>query len=163
MTANAMHGERERCLGAGMDDYVTKPIKRQQLREVLAQWLEAAADDAPVGPASGPAPFDLSQLQSIVGTNPETVRSYLALFHETTAPLVAKVGAAIESRDARTLCGLAHMLKGSCGSVGATEMAELGHRLESSSTVGDWASTEALYHRLQVSYHHVQSFSATQS
>jgi two-component system sensor histidine kinase/response regulator len=166
MTANAMAGERERCLAAGMDDYVTKPIKRQQLLDALTRRLggqTAPADEPPAAIREEPAPFDLAQLQSIVGTNPETARVYLALFHETTAPLVAKVGAAIAGRDAQTLRGLAHMLKGSCGSIGATEMATLGRQLETSCGDGDWASTEALYRRLERSYGRVKAFTATGS
>jgi two-component system sensor histidine kinase/response regulator len=166
MTANAMAGERERCLEAGMDDYVTKPIRRQHLLETLGRWLEPPAPGAngtPEAVAAEPAPFDLTQLQSIVGTNPETTRSFLALFHEATGPLVARVGDAIAGRDTQALRGLAHKLKGSCGSIGATEMAELGRQLESSCGTGDWASSEKLYRRLEVSYGRVKAFTDTES
>jgi PAS domain S-box-containing protein len=166
MTANAMPGERERCLAAGMDDYVTKPIRRQRLLDALARRLGGQAGhpaDPPAAAPEGPAPLDLAQLQSIVGTNPETAQAYLALFHETTAPLVAKVGAAIANRDRDGLRGLAHMLKGSCGSIGANEMADLGRQLEASCKDGDWTSTERLYRRLEVSYGRVKTFTATGS
>jgi CheY-like chemotaxis protein/HPt (histidine-containing phosphotransfer) domain-containing protein len=172
MTANAMDGERERCLAAGMNDYITKPIDRTRLSQTLERWL-VPARPAGVGapPAVPPAarereapaaaqPLDLRQLQSIVGSNPETVRTYLALFHETTAPLVARVGSAIEARDAKALRGLAHMLKGSCGTIGAREMAELGSRLESKSSEGDWSILEGVYQQLRVSYEQVRSFTA---
>jgi CheY-like chemotaxis protein len=46
LTANAMEGDRERCLSAGMDDYLTKPFKKDQLREVLVRWSRANAHDA---------------------------------------------------------------------------------------------------------------------
>jgi two-component system, sensor histidine kinase and response regulator len=46
MTAAAMHGDRERCLEAGMDDYLTKPITRDRLLAVLARWLSGPADAA---------------------------------------------------------------------------------------------------------------------
>ena len=169
MTANAMEGERERCLAAGMDDYVTKPIDRRRLAEVLERWLAAPRPPAVGAPPAVPpaarervavaaVPLDLRQLESIVGGNPETVRSYLTLFHETTAPLVDRVGSAIAARDGATLRGLAHMIKGSCGTIGARDMAALGSRLESGSTDGDWTAMEGLYRELRVSYDRVKSF-----
>jgi hypothetical protein len=163
MTANAMPGERERCLAAGMDDYVTKPIKRQHLLDVLAQRLgeqPAPVDEQPATPPDQPAPLDLAQLHSIVGTNPETARTYLALFHETTAPLVARSARRSRSGtptpvDWRT-CSRAR-----AAGIGATEMADLGRQLETSWSDGDWASTEALYQRLEASYGRVKAFTAT--
>lgn len=88
------------------------------------------------------------------------MRSYLALFHETTEPLLARVGSAIEARDAGELRGLAHKLKGSSGSIGARELAELGSRLEARSSEGDWPEIEGVYQQLRVSYERVKSFTA---
>ena len=161
MTANAMQGERERCLAAGMDDYITKPINRNQLRQILERWIPTGGETEPGPAAAGSAPFDLAQLQSIVGEDPTTVRMYLDLFHQTTEPLVARVGAAIQGRDPGVLRGLAHMLKGSCGSVGAAEMADLGAQLEACSAEGRWEAIEALYGHLQTSYGRMKAFTAS--
>jgi HPt (histidine-containing phosphotransfer) domain-containing protein len=149
-----------------MDDYLTKPINRARLGEVLERWLAAAvsADPTPM-PAGSPAgAFDLAQLRSIVGDDPDVVRSYVELFHQATAPLVDRVGDAIESRDPATARRLAHMLKGSCGTIGAQEMAALGaeleDRLQERSDACRWEAVEGVYRRLRISYDRVKSFTA---
>jgi HPt (histidine-containing phosphotransfer) domain-containing protein len=162
MTANAMDGERERCLAAGMDDYITKPIDRHRFRQVLDRWLAPQLSEPPTAP---PAPaaavaFDLAHLQSIVGKDPATMRSCLDLFHRTTAPLVASVGGAIGRRDSATVARIAHTLRGSCGSIGAIEMADLVGCMEDRCGGGEWDTIEDLYGRLQVSYDHVKSYTA---
>jgi two-component system, sensor histidine kinase and response regulator len=163
MTASAMQGERDRCLAAGMDDYVTKPIDRRRLQEVLDQWLAAGApeprgEDMPVETGTG---FDLAHLQSIVGHEPATIRSYLELFHQTTAPLLADVGGAIERRDAAAVARVAHTLRGSCGSIGAAGMADVVGRLEDRSRSGEWDAIAELYRHLELSYQQVRTFTAT--
>ncbi|HKU62272.1 MAG TPA: response regulator [Gemmatimonadales bacterium] len=163
MTASAMQGERDRCLAAGMDDYVTKPIDRRRLQEVLDHWLGAtAAEPGPEDalPATGDA-LDLSHLKSIVGHEPATIRSYLELFHQATAPLVADVGGAIERRDAGAVARVAHTLRGSCGSIGAAGMADVVGRLEDRSRSGEWDAIEELYRHLEQSYQQVRTFTAT--
>ena len=53
MTANVMQGDREKCLDAGMDDYVSKPINRKDVKTALERWCKAAADpNAPAGPVA---------------------------------------------------------------------------------------------------------------
>jgi HPt (histidine-containing phosphotransfer) domain-containing protein len=162
MTASAMQGERERCLAAGMDDYVTKPIDRRRLQEVLDQWLGTAeSDPAPDTPVERGSGFDLAHLQSIVGHEPETIRNYLELFHQATAPLVADVASAIQRRDAAAVARVAHTLRGSCGSIGAAGMAEVVGRLEDRSRSGEWPAIEELYRHLELSYQQVRTFTAT--
>ena len=162
MTASAMQGERERCLAAGMDDYVTKPIDRRRLQEVLDRWL-ASAEPAPAAdrPVESHAAVDLAHLQAIVGHEPATLRSYLELFQQTTGPLVADAGGAIQRRDGAALARVAHTLRGSCGSIGAAGMAEIVGRIEDRSRSGEWDAIEELYRHLELSYQQVRTFSAT--
>jgi CheY-like chemotaxis protein/HPt (histidine-containing phosphotransfer) domain-containing protein len=161
MTASVMQGERERCLAAGMDDYVTKPIDRRRLQEVLERWLGAEPAPAPDAPVDAGAALDLSHLRSIVGHEPDTLRSYLEIFHQATAPLVADVAGAIRRRDAAAVARVAHTLRGSCGSIGAAGMAEVSGRLEDRSRSGEWEAIEELYRHLELSYQQVKTFTAT--
>jgi two-component system, sensor histidine kinase and response regulator len=163
MTASAMYGERERCLASGMDDYVTKPIDRGRLQEVLDRWLGGAEPAPPTdnAPLERGLALDLAHLQSIVGHEPETLRSYLEIFHQATAPLVADVAGAIQRRDAAAVARVAHTLRGSCGSIGAAGMAEVVGRLEDRSRSGEWEAIEELYRHLELSYQQVRTFTAT--
>ena len=146
-----------------MDDYVTKPIDRRRLQEVVDQWLGAAAPEPRTEevPVETGAAFDLAHLQSIVGHEPTTIRSYLELFHQTTGPLVADVGGAIQRRDAAAVARVAHTLRGSCGSIGASGMADVVGRLEDRSRSGEWDAIEELYRHLEQSYQQVRTFTAT--
>ena len=107
------------------------------------------------------AAFDLAHLQSIVGHEPATIRSYLELFHQSTGPLVADVGGAIQRRDAAAVARVAHTLRGSCGSIGASGMADVVGRLEDRSRSGEWDAIEELYRHLEQSYQQVRTFTAT--
>jgi CheY-like chemotaxis protein len=177
MTANVMQGDRERCLAAGMDDYISKPITRDRLELVLERWVPAGAEPGRLAarePESGPypapalggaaqngAPFDLTQLHSIVGQDRTALRRYLDLFETTTGPLVAKISEAVRSRDAGTLKRLAHTLKGSCGSVGAGELAGISARLEAAAAEEGWSLVDDLHGKLEVSFHRTKSFTSS--
>jgi CheY-like chemotaxis protein/HPt (histidine-containing phosphotransfer) domain-containing protein len=178
LTANAMQGDRERCLAAGMDDYISKPIKPEMLEQVLERWVSATPEKGPgllearerkSGPHPAPAlsraarnsaPFDMSQLHSIVGQDPTALRKFLDLFETTTGSLVARVTEAVRSRDAGALKRLAHTLKGSCGSVGADEMAGISTSLEAAATEEGWSLVDDLHGKLEASFDRTKSFTS---
>jgi PAS domain S-box-containing protein len=129
MTASAIKGDRERCLEAGMNDYLTKPIDLKVLRSVLARW-------------TGPQPSRLTDLPSFqaeamhsrFGGDTELEQVALDTFRQSTPPLLAKMRAALESGNRQQVQLLAHSAKGAGLMVAAERYAALAAILEDRAT-----------------------------
>jgi two-component system, sensor histidine kinase and response regulator len=130
VTAHAMLGERERALGAGMDDYVTKPLNTKLLQETLQRWWprESMWPCQPSGASipPPPAPVPNSALDPAVQRSAGVVRVFLRHVPDQLASLAN----ALSSGDIEALAAAAHKLKGSCLSVGVPRMATLCASLE---------------------------------
>ena len=126
MTAHAMQGDRERCLEAGMDDYLSKPLRSEVLDEVLERWI------APAGPAPAAveALIDEARIGSFREDYPDIVDRLLDLFLDSTPPLLDELRVAADAGDHDELKRAAHKLKGSCQNIGATFMATLCRSIE---------------------------------
>lgn len=159
MTAHAMKGDRERCIEAGMDGYVTKPVKASELYEAI---LELVRGSAPVtGPAPAPEPSsvgedeqealpaDLAALMETVGGDEELVAELAGLFVEDAPSQVEDIRGAILRRDARALNEAAHKLKGSVANFGATAAQEIAYALEIMGREGQLATASAAFERLE--------------
>jgi two-component system, sensor histidine kinase and response regulator len=120
LTAHALEGDREKCLSAGMDDYLSKPLRRQTIQDVLGRLPEFQPADAAqiVSDMFDPAP-----LQEI--GDPGTEAALATMFLDQSAERLPAMHEAITSDDPDRLQGLAHGLKGSAATVGATRMSEI--------------------------------------
>jgi two-component system sensor histidine kinase/response regulator len=132
MTASALEGDRERFLEAGMDDYISKPLRPDQLDAVLERWLGGGPPAPPTasGNGSGSALIDAGRVQRFRDDYPEIADRLVALFADTTPPLLEQLSNAVHSGDEESVRRLAHKLKGSCENVGATRMGALCRQLE---------------------------------
>jgi two-component system sensor histidine kinase/response regulator len=131
MTAHAMKGDRERCLAAGMDDYLSKPLRPDELDAVLERWATGTAAALPAARAdAAPALIDEARVRVFRDDYPEIVEQLVALFEDSTPPLLVQLREGAQSGDADAVRGAAHKLKGSCQNIGAGGMAVRAARLE---------------------------------
>lgn len=148
MTAHSMAGDRERCLAAGMDDYMPKPIRNEHLDDVIQRWLprEAFTQDeaAPAANGDGSAgngdgastgngdtALDHSTIMQLKDTlNGEMRGRLLETFESQVDSCVEEIAVAMRRGDDDERRRLAHLLKGSSATIGAKRLREVCQRLE---------------------------------
>ena len=136
MTAHALAGDREACLAAGMDAYVPKPIRADELFAVIRSVVEPEASTPPP-PADGlPPPVDWDEALDRVGGDRELLRDVAATFLRQCPTWLAAIRTAVERGDAAALKGAAHPLKGSLGLFGARVAVGAAGRLETMARAG---------------------------
>ncbi|MDB6021884.1 MAG: Hpt sensor hybrid histidine kinase, partial [Pedosphaera sp.] len=145
MTANAMQGDREKCIASGMDDYVAKPVRPDDIRLVIERWgsrvnsepAEANGDspqDLPL--ASTPAPaaespcVDMERLLDFANGDMENLRELVELYLQQTAKQIAQLIAAVAARGGDEVKRLAHSCAGASSTCGMTGITPILRELE---------------------------------
>lgn len=156
LTANAMHGDRERCKVAGMDDYLSKPVKTDDLGEILQRWIP----ESPRGESSIPAPpremsksdvsvFDASTMLTNIGGDVQLFDQLIRLFLDRHRAMVQDIQAAIGQADCGELERAAHSMKGTAGNLCAPDVVLLAGQLEAAGRLGQLAEAPALLLQLE--------------
>jgi CheY-like chemotaxis protein len=129
MTANVMHGDRDKCLAAGMHDYLPKPINPDVLDETLARWL-AATPPGPTTPQEGPV-IDHSRLDALRSVfSADEMRRMLQELTSTISHELDDLDQAAAQGDRAAVHAATHRLKNSAGMIGATGLSQAAARLE---------------------------------
>jgi CheY-like chemotaxis protein/HPt (histidine-containing phosphotransfer) domain-containing protein len=162
MTASAMRGDRENCIAAGMDDYMSKPVGKQQLIAVLERWLGKGAPPVPVTMNFDPetadpdAPLNVVKLTSLYGDHgmPELLHSFLG----ESERLIKSIKHHLSEHNDKELATDAHQLKGLSAVMTIEELERLSQELEQAAKQSSWEQAEEICGRLDESFVTVTNF-----
>ena len=151
-----MPGDRERCKAVGMDDYLSKPVKTDDLGRLLQRWAPLATPDhapAPTPPRemtkTDARVFDASTMLVNIGGDVDLFDQLIRLFLERHRIMVQEIEAAIKQADGVALERAAHSLKGTAGNLCAPEVVLLASQLEANGRLGTLAEAPALFAQLE--------------
>ena len=147
LTAAALKGEEDRCLAAGMDEFLAKPVSIPLLVACLRRWLPhtapLAGDVIATAPLpqirTNPLPLDGSVLDALTGGDPRECRALMDDFLNATAADVQGLQGARSAGDLRQVARQGHKIKGAARLVGAEQLAEAAAEVETAAKAGDWA------------------------
>ena len=132
MTANAMTGEKEKCLRFGMDDYISKPIDLEELRDILGQWIVFSAPaekteqtDSAIHNDNFEKHVDFTHLESFTGGDPDTLRELVDAFLIQSRKNIEVLQSSLAPGAHKNWQEAAHMLKGGAGGIGARTLSAL--------------------------------------
>jgi two-component system, sensor histidine kinase and response regulator len=173
LTANALQGDRERCLAAGMDDYLSKPLRRPELADILARWLplqsrvDATLNEEPtlelnldIDPGRrsemNTNVIDMQAVEQIRSLQrpggPDVLAKLLHLYLEQSPPQLAAIRNAVDAGNAVALHAEAHSMKSSSANVGAMRVSDLCRDLERMGREGNLAAASPTVDLLEQEY-----------
>ena len=186
MTANAMHGDCERCLSAGMDEYIPKPVRAQVLRSALQRCgtrLAKTAERPPEEPADpakpdgivartdddfrlrieitdsgSPTPVDMARLFDFAGGDSGNLNELVNLYLKQTSDQLAQIQNALEAKKAPQVASLAHSCAGASATCGMVSIVPLLREVECSSNDGDLKRAADLISPVKQEFERIRQF-----
>ncbi len=165
VTAHAMKGDREKCLAAGMDDYISKPYYVETLDAVMSRWLGVAGPELEASPPAPepdprrPGALDPGTLETLRelgrGTGRDLLTQVAEVFLGAMPPPLVTMRQALAEGDVRTLNEAAHSLKGGAGNLGAFRLAKLSGELQRPAREGDLAGCAIRLNDIEEEYERV--------
>ena len=163
MTANAMQGDRDKCLQAGMNDYVAKPIDEKILYKTLSHWLLPKKqfdkkDSSAInieGASSGNKSsliWNFEDLKHRLGNQDQLILKVIQTFQKDMPKLIAQAEHHIQCKEKENLAEIAHTLKGITANICATELQTLSTRIEVQNQAGLWQDIESTCKDFKLAY-----------
>lgn len=157
MTAHAMKGDRERCLESGMNGYLSKPIRTQELDAVLAEYFGTAAPEPQSNVQSAPQhAINWKEALKSVDGDFELLKVVATAFLSEAGDTQSRLSTAVQAADAATIQSLGHLLKGAVGTFGASVCQKLAEKLEAMGRQKTVAGAADVFHEFQTEFQKVR-------
>jgi two-component system, sensor histidine kinase and response regulator len=178
MTAHAMEGDREKCMEAGMDDYLSKPVHKQNLNTILSKCASMKSEkqnqtasetdsirstdsidkNEPTNSAEEVhAVFDCDRLLNDIDNDIELINEIVNAFLEDTPPIIDRLNVSLESNDIDQVQKAAHQLKGSAANLGGMELSHWGSRIEQEAKLNNLEQCQSLFQPLCHAFEKLQN------
>jgi PAS domain S-box-containing protein len=160
MTANAMEGDREKCLTSGMNDYLSKPVRRNELKAVLDRHGEIhpiAAEPEKISTSPGEILVDIDRLREVTDDEPDRIQRLIDLYLTQAGPMLDGLDRAIQSNSSGEVARIAHKLVGSSVSCGVEAFTQPLRELERLGQEGDLSGAPALFEDVRHKFPRVQN------
>ncbi|MEA3265472.1 MAG: response regulator, partial [Candidatus Fermentibacteria bacterium] len=146
MTANALKGDKEKCIESGMDDYISKPVTPGVLSDIIDKWASVLPEkeEILIEPLLRESTFRQNKLEDDFGDDIKTIKELISLFIATAEKNLRELSVAVHEGTTAKMRILAHTLKGSALNIGADDFADACGRLEQMLSKGDLANGEIL-------------------
>jgi CheY-like chemotaxis protein len=177
MTANAMTGDREKCIAGGMDDYLSKPVRPEDVRKVIERWASTATMPETATPkpaqtatatasqaingatvAEEPAPVDMERLLDFTNGNIDDLRELITLYIKQTGEQVEQLAAAVNSDSAPEVRRLAHSCAGASATCGMGRIVPMLRELEKQGNDGKLINAVELSGQVTEEFKRIRTF-----
>jgi signal transduction histidine kinase/HPt (histidine-containing phosphotransfer) domain-containing protein len=170
MTAHAMQSDRERCIAAGMDDYLSKPIRPADIRGIIEKWGKPAMNEetksAPApkaeAPASAQPPVEMDRLNDLTDGNADSLRELVEMYYKQTTQQLAQIEAAVRANKTEDVRRVAHSCAGASATLGMTRFAQMMRALEKEGASGKLTDATRLCEDAAREYRTIKDFLTAQ-